>query len=579
MFKSITSYLFGSKPTISEGFGPDGKPYVRADGHVYFHKNTMDCSFMGWKRAAVDPKRIIIACDGTWQDSNNLEHAVCSNVTRLCFSLKPWDIDRVTKKQVRQVVYYQAGVGTTWLQLDRLLGGGMGIGLEENVREAYSFIANNYDTGDEIYIFGFSRGAYTARSLAGLINEIGLLRKESLHVFPEVYKQYKAYANPEERKVNLRRYLYNELYPKHALYLHVPIKVVGCWDTVGSLGVPDGALTRYFGWNNKYKFHNTALAYGIENAFHALALDERRKTFSPTLWYLPPVRTGGLRRTDSDHYDPNAPHYWHPTKSREHAESWAPEPTLRQCWFPGVHIDIGGGSTAETFPELSNLSFLWMVDQVKPFLTFDEDIIKRIKEEIDGRYVAKCFQDGLKAGWFKHIKIDGPLHPQNKELSSVPDYAALLRRGFQWASVEHSKWSLKSVTHWLGQRCRTPVFYHLIPRMGDITMIDGLSSTEGWTNEVIHPIVRLQKSLPLALKQLNAKPGANYNYWTLSQGNAVMAIKEYTAPTDTVERILYNDDEYNALYGPHRVPDASINTGGHHGNESTENLVDVEDSH
>lgn len=146
--------------------------------------------------------------------------------------------------------------------------GGIGLGLEENVREAYSFIANNYHFGDEIYIFGFSRGAYTARSLAGFINEVGLLKKESLSAFPEIYRNYKGCTNPdpEKRKAGLDHYLHGQAYQKYAFWLHVPIKVVGCWDTVGSLGIPEGRLAKVvqtMGWNNKYKFHNTALGYGM----------------------------------------------------------------------------------------------------------------------------------------------------------------------------------------------------------------------------------------------------------------------------------------------------------------------------
>ncbi len=143
-------------------------------------------------------KRLIIACDGTWQDSDNgyvrdpwlpsrpSGHLqIPSNVTRICRAIEPED-----QHEVSQVVYYQAGVGASNSIWETLVGGATGLGLAENIREAYSFIAHNYAPGDEIFLLGFSRGAFTARSIAGLIGTIGLLTKIGLVDFYAIFKDY-----------------------------------------------------------------------------------------------------------------------------------------------------------------------------------------------------------------------------------------------------------------------------------------------------------------------------------------------------------------------------------------------------
>lgn len=143
-------------------------------------------------------KKIIIACDGTWMDSDNgyIKDPLLpsrptgrlqtpSNVTRICRAVQSED-----RNEVDQVVFYQAGVGTGNSVWEHLVGGATGLGLAENIREAYTFLANNYAAGDEIFLLGFSRGAFTARSIAGLISTIGLLTKKGLVDFYAIFKDY-----------------------------------------------------------------------------------------------------------------------------------------------------------------------------------------------------------------------------------------------------------------------------------------------------------------------------------------------------------------------------------------------------
>lgn len=142
------------------------------------------------------------------------------------------------------------------------LSGGMGLGLEENSREAYAFIANNYAEGDEIFLFGFSRGAYTARSVAGLIGKLGILTKEGMPHFKPIYALYEKATTPEAWDFSLNDYiLKNKLEGSgwRAPPEMVEIKVVGCWETVGALGVPENKLSELLHLNDKWKFLDTAL--------------------------------------------------------------------------------------------------------------------------------------------------------------------------------------------------------------------------------------------------------------------------------------------------------------------------------
>src|SRR4051794_40398838 len=209
-------------------------------------------------------KRLVVCCDGSWNDSDR--GTDYTNVARFAWSIKPVATDGTS-----QIVYYQSGVGTEGTQVSKIIGGATGAGLSHNMRDAYSFICHNYCEGDEIFLFGFSRGAYTARCVGGLIGFAGLIGKRDLDRFLELWKAYKekdaaVLDTFETRKED------------------TPIKCIGVWDTVGSVGIPEDLAKFDILFKKYYGFFDSDLGAHVEHAFHAIALDERRKNFVPTLW-------------------------------------------------------------------------------------------------------------------------------------------------------------------------------------------------------------------------------------------------------------------------------------------------------
>lgn len=258
-------------------------------------------------------KRLVVCCDGTW---NGLSGKYPTNVLKLSQAIKTVD-----PAGIPQLVYYQEGLGTRWY--DRWVGGILGWGIDEHITEAYRFLCTNYEPGDEIYCFGFSRGAYTVRSLVGLIYCSGLLNRSNIHKIPEAYQLYRDRGiKPSNPKAEAFRKQYGE---------RVPITVLGCWDTVGSLGIPD--LVPFVPLdglvNRKYQFHDTKLSAIIQRAFHAMAIDERRKSFVVT----------------------------HMEKSDKN-----PGQIIREVWFPGTHGCVGGGTSVNR--GLSDGGLQWMMEQV-----------------------------------------------------------------------------------------------------------------------------------------------------------------------------------------------------------------------
>lgn len=236
-------------------------------------------------------RRLIICCDGTWQSSVSSKDNVASNVTRLCRVIARIGTDKNDpNKKWHQLVYYDSGIGTGNLSSSEARRqGGTGAGLAENVIEAYNFIVLNYEPGDEIFCFGFSRGAYTARAVAGLVTDIGVIKATDMQLFPAIYRAYMSNeqmlpfretqawkdfvdgkltnkgqelskAGPIEGLKN--RVQSFEISPHHGLIAAEAsrkVKVVGVWDTVGSLGVPDVAWFDNEKFRTKYGFHNVKL--------------------------------------------------------------------------------------------------------------------------------------------------------------------------------------------------------------------------------------------------------------------------------------------------------------------------------
>jgi uncharacterized protein (DUF2235 family) len=270
-------------------------------------------------------RRLVICCDGTWDAADSGPAA--SNVVRMLRCIAPQATNGMP-----QVVRYHPGVGTG-NPLDRLLGGGVGVGLAPNIRDVYAFIVNNYVVGDEIFLFGFSRGAYTARCLGGLIGVLGLLHPREMGDFMEAWDWYQLPKPQRDMQALDKRF------PLRTR--DVPIRCIGVWETVGALGVPRNRLVK--GWHpcaETYRFYDTTLGTHVKYAFQALAIDERRAPFEPVLW--------------NTTQDP------------------APDQVIRQVWFAGVHADIGGGFAQHG---AADLPFLWMLAQVDELLTLYIDAI------------------------------------------------------------------------------------------------------------------------------------------------------------------------------------------------------------
>jgi len=274
-------------------------------------------------------KKIILCADGTWNTPHGpAEMLTDTNVRKLYMLLRD---------DTSQLKYYDSGVGTDGTPFEHFFGGTMGQGLFQKVQDGYTFLSYVWDPGDEIFIFGFSRGAYTARSLAGMIALFGVPTKNlDNQTVKRIFDVYRI-TDPDEQKAARA-----PLVEEYGL-TEVDVRMVGVWDTVGALGIPGHLFTDFD--QDKYGFLDTSLSPCIKNAFQAVSIDERRSQFRPTLWTN---ADGSPRDNDAQ---------------------------LQQVWFPGVHCDVGG-----SYPEceLSNITLRWMVDNAKICgLQFDEDGLEK----------------------------------------------------------------------------------------------------------------------------------------------------------------------------------------------------------
>lgn len=287
-------------------------------------------------------RNLVICTDGTWNtpDQSDRHRVVASNVVKVCRAVS----GRNAKSGVEQLVYYDTGVGTggRW---DRIKGGVFGVGLFDNVQKAYKAIGSGWRPQDRLFLFGFSRGAFTARSLAGLIGVCGIPDPskgpvaEALSSAVEVYRMDPRKQRTEREKeaaAHLARWSHHDDQgnPIRSVWF------VGVWDTVGALGVP----LKLLNWvgRHRYSFHDVRLGTHIQHAYHAIAIDERRRPFKPTLWLD--------RETNADQQ-------------------------VEQLWFPGVHSNIGGGYVDAG---LSDRALLWMCAKARAAgLGLNNDYMRR----------------------------------------------------------------------------------------------------------------------------------------------------------------------------------------------------------
>lgn len=314
-------------------------------------------------------KNIIICCDGTGNEiSENI-----SNVLKLYRCLRKTD-----RNGPRQVVFYDPGVGTLarpdpWHKLrqdfNAILGLATGYGLDDNVLAAYCFLAGTWQKGDQIYLFGFSRGAYTVRVLAGLIHKIGLITPEQINLAGSGLIAYKQFSSDEAPALRLNPKTLTDAgdedgplpdgpYDNAAQFARITstrwptIRFVGVWDTVASVIVP--RADRLY-WPSLEELAWTLRNPSVQTFRQAISIDERRCMFRLKKWDDPQI-------------------FKHNRFNDAHAE---PQ-DIKQVWFAGVHADIGGG-----YPEkesgLSKYPLIWMIEEAaKSGLQFTTSNVNRL---------------------------------------------------------------------------------------------------------------------------------------------------------------------------------------------------------
>lgn len=263
-------------------------------------------------------KRLVVCCDGTWNTPDQKDRGVMrpSNVVKLARWVLPQAGDGTVQK-----AHYDRGVGTGDF-VDRFFGGAFGIGLAHNTREAYEFLSRNYAAGDEVYFFGFSRGAYTVRRTVGMLRKCGLAPNAGKATLKEAYALYCRRESRAQGGADSKAAL--AFRARHGAE-RIPIRFLGVWDTVGSYGIA-GVLGQLGSMFSGARFHDQVLSADVEHACHAVAIDECRRLFQPTLF----------RRSASG-------------ARRGHV--------LEQSWFAGVHSNVGGGYQDT---ELSDIALHWM---------------------------------------------------------------------------------------------------------------------------------------------------------------------------------------------------------------------------
>ncbi|PSW16926.1 DUF2235 domain-containing protein [Photobacterium sanctipauli] len=266
-------------------------------------------------------KRIIICSDGTWNRPEQYgEETYPTNVLKFARCIPPTAPDGT-----KQIVYYDWGIGSYH---NKLFAGALGKGLDKNIMDCYRFIVHNYEPGDELYLFGFSRGAYTVRSLCGMINNCSILKSINGSMIEDAFMLYR---NPENKPHSQFSIDWKDRY---AIQQTTHINFIGVWDTVGAMGLP----TSIFGLiEDEHLFYDDKLGSNVLKARQALALDEVRQDFTPTLW-----------------------------QPKEGID-------IEQVWFAGVHCDVGGSYQPDADGTvLSDIPMLWLQQEAeKTGLSFD----------------------------------------------------------------------------------------------------------------------------------------------------------------------------------------------------------------
>jgi uncharacterized protein (DUF2235 family) len=281
------------------------------------------------------PKRIIVCSDGT---GNTAIKGRGTNVFKL-FEAVDLDGHRYDPDVTAQIAIYDDGVGTEQFKPLKLFGGATGWGLSRNVKHLYKELARVYDPGDEIYMFGFSRGAFTIRTLVGFIATCGLVDPEKLrpktcaNLRSTVARAYRAYRKCY-RPLLWRLFAQpakdagEQFKKEHSGSGEVNIRFVGVWDTVDAVGLPFHLSDVLNATIYQFKFHDRTLSPIVQRACHALAIDDQRQSFHPLMW----------KETPED-------------QSR-----------ISQVWFAGAHSNVGGGYPKQG---MSLVALDWLLTQAE----------------------------------------------------------------------------------------------------------------------------------------------------------------------------------------------------------------------
>ncbi len=319
-------------------------------------------------------KRIIICADGTWnKPEEDLEKDFPTNVLKFSRAIAPIAGDKTV-----QTVFYDWGIGSYHSSAS---GGAFGKGLDKNIKDCYRFIVHNYEKGDELFFFGFSRGAYTVRSLCGLINNCSILKKENAKLINKAFDLYKnsKYYIKHEHSVQFRK--------DYSVSDRTVVKFVGVWDTVGSMGLP----TSIFGFiKPKNLFYDNKIGSNIKTARHALSIDEVRKDFEPTIW-----------KQDSQN-----------------------KVDLKQVWFAGNHSDVGGSYKPDKDGSvLSEIPMMWMKKEAElDGLKFKKHINVTVNEMASKHNEQKKFYK-LLGKHVREILPETPVHISVKKRYENSGYA------------------------------------------------------------------------------------------------------------------------------------------------------------
>jgi len=272
-------------------------------------------------------KNIVVFADGT---RNEVDEGYATNVLKL--------YQMVERRTERQVAFYDPGVGTNFF---KILGSAFGVGISKNIQECYEYIVDYYQPGDKIFLFGFSRGAYTVRSLAGMIKKVGILERKSRHLSNRAFKIYKRKNNQDEAKFFRKQNCWSQ---KDEEGDFRDVYFIGVWDTVSALGFPLKAVRSLNPFSARWHgFHDDVLSEHVKYGYQALSIDDERKIFHPEIW----------------------------DESIKHEKQ-----TIEQVWFAGVHSNVGGGYRRSG---LSDITLEWMTQKSQSAgLLLWDDYMKKV---------------------------------------------------------------------------------------------------------------------------------------------------------------------------------------------------------